>query len=168
MPTAVPTMVVVDITNLYFNAAKKWGRKLNYDLLTKKILEDNNDVGIMNAYASFRRHYAPFIAVLAGLGYNVQHKMIDSYLPHVSWTAQIAIDVLCIADIQKYIFLSNDYGLIPLYQYLQKHDRHVEVWSPSIPLAVTQAVSDTFEFGETYCANAIAKAKKTESPKRPE
>lgn len=50
----VPTMLVVDITNLYFMAAKKWNRKLNYELLTQKLLAENDDVGIMNGYASFR------------------------------------------------------------------------------------------------------------------
>lgn len=156
----VPTMVITDITNLYFTAAKKWGRKLNYELITKKLMEENDDIGTMNGYASFRRHYAPFLTVLSNLGYSIQHKMIDAFLPHVSWTAQITIDVLQQETIQKFIFLTNDYGLIPLYNYLTKHNRFVEVWSPTIPLAVAQSVNDTFEFGENYCANAIAKGKK--------
>lgn len=160
----VPTMVVVDITNLYFMAAKKWNRKLNYELLTQKLLAENDDVGIMNGYASFRRHYSPFLAVLTNLGFNVQHKLIDSFLPHVSWTAKITIDCLDQANIQKYIFLSGDYGLIPLYEYLTKHNRWVEVWSPIVPLAIQQAANDIFEFGETFCANAIAKSKKVKAP----
>jgi hypothetical protein len=164
----VPTMVVVDITNLYFTAQKKWNRKLNYELLSKKILDENDNVGVMNGYASFRRHYAPFLSVLTNLGFTVQHKLIDSFLPHVSWTAKITIDCLDRSDIQKYIFLSSDYGLISLYEYLTKHNRWVEVWAPVIPLAVQQAANDVFEFGETFCANAIAKSKKiktTDGPK---
>lgn len=160
----VPTMIAVDVTNLYFTGVKKWGRKLDYSLLTKRLTEENSKIKFMNAYASFRRHYAPFITVLSNLGYGVQHKMIDQFLPHVSWVAQITIDVLETTNIEKYIFLSNDYGLIPLYQYLAKHDRYVEVWSPNIPLAITQSVNDTFEFPETFCANAVAKSTKTATP----
>lgn len=158
---AIPTMVIVDITNLFYVAGKKWGKKLNYKTLTERFLRDHDNVKAINGYASFRKSYVPFLNILTNLGYTLKHKTIDSYLPHVSWVAQITIDVLTEGDVEKFIFLTADYGLIPLYEYLRQHNRYVEVWAPTIPLAVAQAVNDTFEFGETYCANAIAKTPKT-------
>jgi hypothetical protein len=87
-------MVITDITNLYFTAAKKWGRKLNYELITKKLMEENDDIGVMNGYASFRRHYAPFLTVLSNLGYSIQHKMIDAFLPHPGRSGSLPVKFL--------------------------------------------------------------------------
>lgn len=157
----VPTMVFADVTNIYFAVAKQFSRKLNYESITKKLLDENSDMRTMNAYAAFRKHYGPFISLLSNLGYNVKHKTIDSFLPHVTFSCQITLDVLEQGDIKKFIFITNDYGLIPLYDYLTKHDRYVEVWSPIIPPAIQQAASDYFEFGDNYCANAIPKTAKT-------
>jgi hypothetical protein len=167
--SSMRTMVLVDVTNLYYAASRKWhGKKIDYEKITKKVLGDNTNVEVMLAYGGFRRHYMNFVKIMQNMGYDFRFKEINEYCPHVSWTAKMTLDSTGRGDIEKYIFMSNDYGLVDLYEHLKSHKRYVEVWAPSLPLAIQRAADEVFEFGDNYCADTPTKAAKSGDAERSE
>lgn len=123
--------VFLDLSNLYYQAKRKYGGKIDFAEL-KSFISDLGDIKILNAYGSQRQNEAnKFIKYLESCGYNPVYKAtkeIEKGKYKANWDVGITVDI--IRNEQNFdtlILGTSDSDYAPLIKYLKEANNKVYI-----------------------------------------
>lgn len=123
--------VFLDLSNLYYQAKRKYGGKIDF-LELKSFISDLGVIKILNAYGSQRRDEAKkFIKYLEESGYNPIYKLtkeVERGKYKANWDVGITVDI--IRNEQNFdtlILGTSDSDYAPLIRYIKDAGKRVYI-----------------------------------------
>ena len=149
------TGVFVNVSELYYNINRKWGRKLNYLKYLRKIESEGYRVHRAIAYGIQQENEAiGFISCLKHFGFEPKYKNND-----FDWSVGMAVDVVrMLSKLDAVVLGTSNRSILPLIEWVKNHGSQCIIFACEITQDLKDACDKYFLITEDFLEE---KGKKT-------